>query len=62
MTAMGAAQGLTAKGMSTRAHIVKVAAELIFERGVGDTSIENVRDRARVAPRRFITTSVIDTG
>ena len=61
MTAMGAAQGLTAKGMSTRARIVKVAAELIFERGVGDTSMRTSVTGRGSAPRRFITTSVIDT-
>ena len=37
-----AAPAFTKKGMATRARIVKIAAELIFERGVGDTSIEDV--------------------
>ncbi len=38
----------TRKGLATRARIVEAAARLIFERGVGDTSIEQVRRAAGV--------------
>jgi TetR/AcrR family transcriptional repressor of nem operon len=40
---------LTAKGLATRARIVAVAAELMFERGVVGTSIEDVRRTAGVS-------------
>jgi TetR/AcrR family transcriptional repressor of nem operon len=39
----------TRKGQATRARIVKVAAELIFERGVAGTSIDDVRRVAKVS-------------
>jgi AcrR family transcriptional regulator len=39
---------LTHKGMATRARIVAAAARLMFERGVANTSIEEVRTAARV--------------
>ena len=38
----------TRKGLATRAHIVEVAARLMFERGVDNTSIEQVRRTAAV--------------
>lgn len=34
---------LTRKGQATRAPIIKAAADLIFERGVAGTSIDDVR-------------------
>jgi len=40
---------LTRKGQATRARIVKTAADLIFERGVAGTSIDDVRRRAKVS-------------
>src|ERR1700742_3529994 len=40
---------LTRKGEATRARIVDAAAELIFEQGVARTTIEEVRDSARVS-------------
>jgi AcrR family transcriptional regulator len=40
---------LTRKGEATRARIVDAAAELIFQRGVAGTTIEEVRDRAHVS-------------
>lgn len=40
---------LTRKGAETRARIVDVAAELIYQQGVAGTRIEEVRDRARVS-------------
>jgi AcrR family transcriptional regulator len=40
---------LTRKGQATRARIVKAAADLIFERGVAGTSIDDVRRRAKVS-------------
>ena len=40
--------GFTRKGLATRARIVGAAARLMFERGVADTSIEEVRSAARV--------------
>jgi AcrR family transcriptional regulator len=40
--------GYTRKGLATRARIVAAAARLMFERGVADTSIEEVRSAARV--------------
>ncbi|OBK13163.1 TetR/AcrR family transcriptional regulator [Mycobacterium asiaticum] len=39
---------LTQKGLATRARIVDVAARLIFERGVANTSIDEVRTAAGV--------------
>jgi AcrR family transcriptional regulator len=39
---------LTNKGMATRARIVAAAARLMFERGVANTSIEEVRNAAGV--------------
>ena len=39
---------LTRKGLATRARIVGVAAGLMFERGVANTSIEEVRNAAGV--------------
>src|SRR6202012_1993379 len=38
----------TRKGLATRARIVATAARLMFERGVANTSIEEVRKAARV--------------
>lgn len=40
---------LTRKGLATRARIVGVTAELMFDRGVAGTSIEDVRDTAAVS-------------
>jgi TetR/AcrR family transcriptional repressor of nem operon len=40
---------LTRKGQATRARIVKVAADLIFERGVAGTSIDDVRREAKAS-------------
>ena len=40
---------LTRKGRATRARIVKTAADLIFERGVAGTSIDDVRREAKVS-------------
>ena len=40
---------LTRKGEATRARIVDAAAELIFQQGVAGTTIEEVRDGARVS-------------
>ncbi|MEV0841920.1 TetR family transcriptional regulator C-terminal domain-containing protein [Actinocatenispora sera] len=40
---------LTRKGQATRARIVSAAAELIFQRGVASTSIDDVRREARVS-------------
>ena len=34
---------LTRKGVATRARIVTAAAQLMFERGAGNTSVEEVR-------------------
>lgn len=39
----------TAKGRATRARITKIAADLVFERGVGETSVEDVYRRAKVS-------------
>jgi AcrR family transcriptional regulator len=41
--------GLTPKGRATRARIITMAAELIFEHGVAGTSIEDVRKAAGVS-------------
>ena len=49
MSSVAAALAFTKKGMATRARIVQVAAELIFERGVGDTSIDDVCREAKVS-------------
>jgi AcrR family transcriptional regulator len=38
----------TRKGLATRARIIDVAARLMFERGIANTSIERVRSAARV--------------
>jgi AcrR family transcriptional regulator len=40
---------LTRKGQATRSRIVQVAADLIFERGVAGTSIDDVRREAKVS-------------
>ncbi len=40
---------LTRKGRATRARIIDVAARLIFERGIGGTSIDEVRGAAAVS-------------
>ena len=40
---------LTRKGAETRARIVDAAAQLIYEHGVASTTIEEVRDSARVS-------------
>ena len=60
---------LTRKGRATRARIVDVAARLMFERGVGGTSIDEVRGAATVSgsqishyfdDKRDLTRNVID--
>ena len=43
------ASRLTRKGRATRARIVDAAAQLMFERGVGGTSIDEVRNTAAVS-------------
>ena len=43
------ARRLTAKGEATRAHIVRTAAELIYTKGVQNTSNEDVRKAAGVS-------------
>src|SRR5579875_4124544 len=40
---------LTPKGEATRARIVDAAAQLIFQQGVANTTIEEVRDGAHVS-------------
>ncbi len=40
---------LTRKGLATRARIVSAAAQLMFERGAGNTSVEDVRAAAGVS-------------
>jgi TetR/AcrR family transcriptional regulator, transcriptional repressor for nem operon len=40
---------LTSKGRATRARIIDVAARLMFQRGVGGTSIDEVRSTAAVS-------------
>src|SRR6201994_5018146 len=40
---------LTRRGEATRARIVDAAAELIFQQGVAGTTVEEVRDAARVS-------------
>ncbi|WP_246309951.1 TetR/AcrR family transcriptional regulator [Paenibacillus alginolyticus] len=42
-------QRLTKKGKETRARIVSAAAKLMFERGVAGTSVEDVRQEAKVS-------------
>lgn len=44
----GSASRFTRKGLATRARIVGVAARLMFERGVANTSIDEVRSTAGV--------------
>lgn len=44
-----ATSGLTRKGRATRARIVDIAAEVMFRRGVSDTSIDEVRKAAAVS-------------
>ena len=60
---------LTRKGRATRARIIDVAARLMFERGVGGTSIDEVRGAATVSgsqishyfdDKRDLTRNVID--
>jgi TetR/AcrR family transcriptional regulator, transcriptional repressor for nem operon len=41
--------GLTSKGRATRDRIVAAAADLIFERGVAGTSLQDVQQAARVS-------------
>ena len=43
------AQPVTAKGRETRGRIVRAAAELVAERGVAGTSLDDVRGRAHVS-------------
>lgn len=59
----------TRKGLATRAHIIEVAARLMFERGVANTSIDQVRRAADVGgsqmshyfrDKRDLTRHVID--
>lgn len=45
----GTPSRFTRKGRATRARIVDVAARLMFERGVAGTSIDEVRNTARVS-------------
>jgi AcrR family transcriptional regulator len=45
----GADSRLTPKGLATRARIVDAAARLMFERGVANTSIDDVRTNAEVS-------------
>jgi len=45
----GPTKVFTAKGLATRARIVAVAADLMFERGVAATAIEDVQRRAGVS-------------
>lgn len=40
---------LTPKGRATRARVLKVAADLMFERGAGATSIDDVKRAAKVS-------------
>ena len=42
------ASRFTRKGLATRARIIDVAARLMFERGIANTSIDQVRSAARV--------------
>ena len=49
----------TRKGLATRARIIDVAARLMFERGVANTSIEQVRRSAGVGGSRSPITSAI---
>lgn len=59
----------TRKGLATRAHIIEVAARLMFERGVANTSVDQVRRAAAVGgsqishyfgDKRDLTRHVID--
>jgi TetR/AcrR family transcriptional regulator, transcriptional repressor for nem operon len=43
------AQPATAKGRETRGRIIRAAAELVAERGVADTSLDDVRVRAHAS-------------
>jgi AcrR family transcriptional regulator len=40
---------LTPKGERTRSRIIEAAAQLIYQRGVAGTSLEDIRSRARVS-------------
>jgi TetR/AcrR family transcriptional regulator, transcriptional repressor for nem operon len=42
-------EGLTAKGRATRCRIVSAAAELMFDKGVAGTSLDDVKARAEVS-------------
>jgi TetR/AcrR family transcriptional regulator, transcriptional repressor for nem operon len=42
-------KGLTAKGERTRSRIVEAAAQLIRERGVTGTTLDDIRSRAEVS-------------
>jgi TetR/AcrR family transcriptional regulator, transcriptional repressor for nem operon len=42
-------QPATAKGRETRERIIRAAAELVAERGVADTSLDDVRNRAHAS-------------
>ena len=46
---MTAGQPATAKGRQTRERIIRAAAELVAERGVAGTSLDDVRARAHVS-------------
>ena len=46
---MTTAQPATAKGRETRERIIRAAAELVAERGVAGTSLDDVRARAHVS-------------
>ncbi|RYE40562.1 MAG: TetR/AcrR family transcriptional regulator [Hyphomicrobiales bacterium] len=46
---MSTPEGLTLKGLATRARIVEAAAELVLERGVNATTLEDVRAVTRTS-------------
>ncbi|MFE7839158.1 TetR/AcrR family transcriptional regulator [Streptomyces sp. NPDC057474] len=46
---MSTPEGLTRKGLATRARIVEAAAELVLERGVNATTLEDVRTATRTS-------------
>jgi TetR/AcrR family transcriptional regulator, transcriptional repressor for nem operon len=48
-TGSSSRRGLTRKGQETRQRIVDAAAGLIFEQGVAQTTIEDVREAAKVS-------------
>ncbi|MEU6356543.1 TetR/AcrR family transcriptional regulator [Streptomyces sp. NPDC047072] len=46
---MSTPEGLTRKGLATRARIVETAAELVLERGVNGTTLEDVRTATKTS-------------